>query len=180
VPNQDAWLAWLEAWHLESPGIWLKLEKKTVGALRYDEAVDNALRYGWIDGLKHPLDERFWLQKFTPRRPRSRWSRINRERAEALIKEGLMAPAGLEQVERARADGRWEAAYAPQKQMTVPDDFAAALAQHPEAGARFPLLSATNRYAILYRIQDAKRPETRARRIAQFIQMLEEGRAPYP
>jgi uncharacterized protein YdeI (YjbR/CyaY-like superfamily) len=142
----------------------------------YPEALDVALCHGWIDGQKRPLDERFWLQRFTPRKARSRWSKRNRARAEQLIASGEMAPAGLREVERARADGRWEAAYDSHATATVPPDLQAALDEHPAASEFFAGLDSANRYAILYRIQEARRPETRARRIATFVAMLAEGR----
>ena len=139
-----------------------------------------ALCYGWIDGQKAAFDERYWLQKFTPRRKTSRWSQINRERALVLRSEGRMRPAGQAEIERAQADGRWDAAYASQRVATVPDDLQAALDLNPEARAFFATLNGPNRYAILYRLQDAKRPETRARRLEQFVAMLNEHRKIYP
>jgi len=135
-----------------------------------------ALCHGWIDGQKDRLDERFWLQRFTPRTPRSRWSKRNRERAEALIGSGEMAPAGTREIERARADGRWEAAYDSHSTATVPDDLQAELDRNAAAREFFAALDSTNRYAILYRIQEARRPDTRARRIAKYVAMLSEGR----
>lgn len=170
------WEDWLAAHHLTSPGLWLKLAKKGAGitTVSYAEAVQTALCFGWIDGMKDSLDADYWLQRFTRRRPRSRWSRVNRDSAEQLIAAGRMRPAGLAEVERARADGRWAAAYEPQAAITVPDDLAAALAANPDAAAFFATLRGANRYAVLYRIQDAKRPQTRAARIAAFVQMLAE------
>ncbi|HEY7173476.1 MAG TPA: YdeI/OmpD-associated family protein [Micromonosporaceae bacterium] len=164
--------AWFEQHHADHPGFWLKIGK-TGGprTVSYAEALEVALCHGWIDGQKRGLDDAHWLQRFTPRGRRSKWSRINRDKAEALIASGSMRPAGLREVERARADGRWEAAYASQSNATVPDDLAAALAADPEAAAFFETLSAVNRYAILYRVHDAKRPETRAQRIAKFVAM---------
>lgn len=176
-----AWERWLEANHGASNGAWLKLAKKDSGAqtVTYAEAVESALCFGWIDGQAASFDDRFWLQRFTPRRPRSRWSRINRDRALALIEAGRMRPSGLAQVQLAQADGRWEAAYPSPTDAVVPEDLKAALAANPTAAASFATLSNSNRYTILYRIQDAKRPETRARRIAQFVQMLAEGKKLY-
>jgi uncharacterized protein YdeI (YjbR/CyaY-like superfamily) len=142
--------------------------------------LESALCFGWIDGRREPLDERRFLQRFTPRRPRSKWSRINREKAERLIAEGRMRPAGHAEVERARADGRWEAAYEGQKRIAVPDDLRRELDARPEAKAFFAELSSQNRYAILYRLQDAKRPETRAQRLSKFVAMLEAGETIYP
>ena len=173
---------WLGEHCESSPGIWLKLRKKSPGvvALDYKQALDLALCHGWIDGQKAALDDSWWLQRFTPRKPRGRWSKINRERATVLIDEGRMRPQGLAQVERAQADGRWEAAYAGARTATVPDDLAQALAAEPAAAEFFATLDSANRYAVLYRVQDAKRPETRARRIATFVAMLAEGKKLHP
>jgi len=178
LADRDAWAAWLGARHASSPGVWLKIAKKGSDApsVSYAEALDVALCHGWIDGQKRPLDDRFWLQRFTPRTPRSRWSKRNRTLAERLIANGEMAPAGLREVERARADGRWEAAYDSHATATVPPDLQAALDADAGAAAFFARLDSANRYAILYRIQEARRPETRARRIATFVAMLAEGR----
>lgn len=177
-----SWEDWLAEHHQTSPGVWLKIAKKgaatpTVG---YAEAIEAALCYGWIDGQKGRLDEEHWRQRFTPRKPRSRWSKINREKAERLIAEGRMAPAGLREVEAARSDGRWEAAYAGQATITVPPDLARALDDNPVAREFFATLSSVNRYAILYRIQDAKRPQTRADRIARYIAMLTDHQTIHP
>jgi len=184
IPFADAtaWEAWLETNHATSKGLWLQLAKKGSGiaSVTYPEALDVALCFGWIDGQKGALDERYWLQRFTRRGRASRWSMINRERALVLEREGRLRPSGRAQIELARADGRWEAAYAPQRDATVPDDLRAALDQNPEAKAFFETLSGPNRFAILYRLQDAKRPETRARRLAQFVAMLNEQRKIYP
>jgi uncharacterized protein YdeI (YjbR/CyaY-like superfamily) len=178
LPSRDAWAAWLEAEHGSAPGVWLRIAKAGGGAqtVSYPEALDVALCHGWIDGQKRPLDDRFWLQRFTPRKARSRWSKRNRARAEQLIASGEMAPAGLDEVERARADGRWEAAYDSHTTATVPPDLQAALDENPAAAAFFAGLDSANRYAILYRVQEARRPETRARRIATYVDMLAEGR----
>jgi uncharacterized protein YdeI (YjbR/CyaY-like superfamily) len=176
------WERWLEEHHQSASGVWLKIAKKGSPASSpvYAEALDVALCFGWIDGQKAAYDESVWLQRFTGRGPRSKWSRINREHATRLIAEGRMRPPGLEQVDRARGDGRWEAAYEPQSTATVPDDLAAALDRSPAAAAFFATLNSVNRYAILYRIGDAKRPETRAKRIARFVEMLERGDKLYP
>jgi len=176
--SAEEWARWLDAEHDRSPGVWLQLAKKggANAGLVYADALDVALRYGWIDGQKAALDDQAWLQRFTPRGPRSRWSRINRDKADSLIDQGLMHPAGLRQVAVARADGRWDAAYAGQREATVPEDLQAALDDQPEAAAFFATLSAANRYAILYRVQEAKRPDTRARRIATFVALCQEGR----
>jgi uncharacterized protein YdeI (YjbR/CyaY-like superfamily) len=179
--TQDEWAAWLDEQHATAPGVWLKLAKKATGiaSVTYDQALEVALCYGWIDGQKKGFDEAAWLQKFTPRGARSIWSKINREKAERLIAEGRMRPAGLREVERARQDGRWEAAYDSQSTAAVPDDFQAALAANPEAEAFFATLNSTNRYAILFRIQTAKKPETRAKRIREFVAMLARGEKLY-
>jgi uncharacterized protein YdeI (YjbR/CyaY-like superfamily) len=172
--DQGAWESWLERQHGESPGIWLKIPRKGSGAagVSYPDALAVALCYGWIDGQKGRLDDEYWLQRFGPRRPGSRWSKINTEKAAELIEAGLMRVAGLREVELARTDGRWDAAYQGQRSMSVPDDLAAELVRNEAAGAFFATLSGANRYAILYRIGDAKRPETRAKRIAKYVAML--------
>jgi uncharacterized protein YdeI (YjbR/CyaY-like superfamily) len=179
--SAEAWERWLEANH-DADGVWIKIAKKGSGtaSVTHAEALEAALCFGWIDGQRKGLDEAFFLQKFTPRRSRSKWSRINREKAEHLIVAGRMRPAGLAEVERARADGRWEAAYEPQSTARMPDDLRAELDARPEAAKFFASLDSRNRYAILYRLQDAKRPETRARRLAEFVAMLEERRKLYP
>jgi uncharacterized protein YdeI (YjbR/CyaY-like superfamily) len=170
--------AWLEENAADSDGIWLKFAKKATGieSVVYAEALAVALCHGWIDGQVKRLDDEHYLQRFTPRRRRSRWSKRNRAKAEKLIAEGRMRPAGLAEVERARADGRWDEAYDPPTTATVPDDFAAALAARPEALAFFDSLGNTKRYAFLYRVNDAKRPETRAKRIAEYVELLAEGK----
>ncbi|MFI5266885.1 MAG: YdeI family protein [Chloroflexota bacterium] len=180
--SKEAWEAWLAEEHERSDGVWLKLAKKGSGVSgpTYDEALEVALCYGWIDGQKGALDNSFWVQRFTPRRSRSNWSKINTDKAERLIAEGQMKAAGLRQVELAKADGRWEAAYAGQRSATVPDDLQQALDASPAAKALFEQLNSVNTYAILYRVQDAKRPETRAARIQKFVEMLERGEMLYP
>jgi len=176
------WETWLEAHHGDAPGLWLKIAKRGSGtpSLTYAEALESALCYGWIDGQKAAFDDEHWLQKFTPRRAKSVWSKVNRANVEALIAAGRMRAAGLRQVELAKADGRWEAAYDSQRTIAVPPDFEHALAQHPAAKEFFGRLDSTNRYAILHRIESAKRPETRAARIQQYIEMLERGETIYP
>jgi uncharacterized protein YdeI (YjbR/CyaY-like superfamily) len=176
-PSGAEWQAWLESNHRSSDGVWLKIAKKDTGieSVRYPEVLESALCFGWIDGRREALDERYFLQRFTSRRPRSRWSRVNRDTAKRLIAEGRMRPAGLAEVERAKADGRWEAAYAGQRTSTMPADLQRELDARPSAKAFFAGLSSQNRYAILYRLQDAKKPETRARRLAKFVAMLEAG-----
>jgi uncharacterized protein YdeI (YjbR/CyaY-like superfamily) len=171
------WEAWLEEHHADSPGVAVKIAKKASGipSVAYPEVLDIAICFGWIDGRRNALDDRYFLQRFTPRRARSRWSQINRDKAEALIKAGRMRPAGLAEVERAKADGRWAAAYGGQRAMGVPEDLQRELDARPQAAAFFAQLSSQNRYSILYRLHDAKRPETRARRLEQFVAMLEAG-----
>lgn len=172
--SQADWERWLGAEHATAKGLWLKLAKKGSGvdSVTYDEAVRSALCYGWIDGQKGAWDEQFWLQRFTPRGPRSKWSKINREKATELLTEGRMQPAGEAQVQQAQKDGRWEAAYESQRTMTVPEDLEGELEKSPAAKAFFETLDSANRYAILYRLKDAKRPETRARRLAKYVAML--------
>ena len=169
--------AWIEKHGEESDGIWLKFAKKDSGieSVVYAEAVEIALSYGWIDGQAKRLDDHHYLQRFTPRRPRSKWSRINREKAERLIAESRMRPAGLREVERAKEDGRWDEAYDSPSTATVPEDFRAALDAEPAAAEFFASLGSTRRYSFLYRITDAKRPETRAKRIAEYVELLARG-----
>jgi uncharacterized protein YdeI (YjbR/CyaY-like superfamily) len=174
-PHQKGWAAWLAKNCGKSAGVWLRIAKKDSGiaSVTYPEAVEVALCYGWIDGQGKGESDTAYLQKFTPRSKKSIWSKINRERALALIERGKMKPPGLAEIERAKADGRWEAAYDSPRTATVPEDFQAALDGNPRAKAFFATLKGSNRYAVLFRIQTAKKPETRARRIQQFIQMLE-------
>src|SRR4051812_36980780 len=169
--------AWMEAEHARSDGIWLKFAKKGTGVptVVYAEALEVALCYGWIDGQAKKLDPTYSLQRFTPRRARSKWSKINLDKATGLIASGAMRPAGLAEVERAKADGRWDAAYASPSRIEVPPDLQAELDRHPVAAANFAKLNSNNRYAILYRLHDAKRPETRRRRLEQFVGMLIRG-----
>ena len=173
-----AWTAWLAEHHGRSRGVLLRLTKRSgggpataAGALTYAEALEAALAWGWIDSQKRALDDGAWLQRFTPRGPRSPWSKINRAKAEALISAGAMKPPGLAEVERARRDGRWARAYDGSRASTVPEDLATALRGDARARAFFESLDAANRYAILYRVQTAKRPETRAERISRFVTM---------
>lgn len=170
------WERWLEA-HAEAPGLWLKIAKKDSGvtSVNYQEALDVALCHGWIDGLKRSLDDKHFLQRFTPRKPRSLWSKINIGKVEQLTVAGRMKPGGLREVERARADGRWDAAYASARTIEVPDDLKAALAKKPGACAFFEQLDKTNRYAVLWRVHTAKKPETRAARIEKLVAMLGRG-----
>jgi uncharacterized protein YdeI (YjbR/CyaY-like superfamily) len=174
-PKQKDWADWLRKNHTKSTGVWLKLAKKTSGSqsVSYAEALEIALCYGWIDGQKKSYDESFWLQKFTSRGAKSIWSKINKAKAGELIKSGRMKPAGLNAVERAKQDGRWDAAYDSPRVSTVPPDFQARLNKSAKAKTFFATLNSANRYAILFRIQTAKKAETRARKIEQFIEMLE-------
>jgi len=177
-----AWRAWLSEHHEAAAGVWVAIAKAGTGieSVRYPEVLEHAICFGWIDGRRGRLDEERFLQRFTPRRPRSPWSRINREKAERLAEEGLMAPAGLDQVRRAKEDGRWDRAYAPQSTAAVPDDLRRELDASPAAAAMFAALSSQNRYAILYRLDQARRPETRARRLAEYVRMLEAGETLHP
>lgn len=176
--DQAAWQRWLHQSHDSSPGIWIKIAKKASGipTVTHAEALEEALCYGWIDGQRAPHDETHFLQRFTPRRPRSNWSQVNRDHATRLIEQGRMTPAGMAQIEAAKKDGRWEAAYPPQSSLTVPEDFQRALDENPAAKEFFSTLRGVRRYSFIYRISAAKRPETRARRIREFVTMLAEGR----
>lgn len=169
-----AWAAWLKKQHASSAGLWLKLAKKgaRTPSVTYAEGLEVALAWGWIDGQKNAHDEDWWLQKFTPRGSRSVWSKINCAKAEALIAAGKMKPSGLKEVERAKADGRWAQAYDSPRTSAVPDDLARALAANKRAAAFFDIIDAANRYAILHRVQTAKKPETRADRIGKLVAML--------
>jgi uncharacterized protein YdeI (YjbR/CyaY-like superfamily) len=180
--STDAWDAWLAAHHADSPGLWLKIAKKGAAGrtISYSEALDVALCHGWIDGQKGRYDDDYWLQRFTPRKPSSKWSKINTERVAALTASGRMRPAGLREVERAQADGRWEQAYESQSRVTVPEDLARALAANERAREFFATLDSANRYAILYRIGAAKKPETRAKRIDTYVAMLSEHKKIHP
>lgn len=173
----EEWEAWLAENQSSAAEAWLRFAKKNarVATVSRAAALEVALRYGWIDGQAASQDEVYWLQRFTPRTARSKWSRINREAVEELIRAGRMKPAGMAAVEAAKSDGRWDAAYAPPSKIEVPTDLLERLKESPAAESYFGSLNAQNRYAILYRIQDAKKPETRARRIEKFIRMLERG-----
>ncbi|MFN8606156.1 MAG: YdeI/OmpD-associated family protein [Vulcanimicrobiota bacterium] len=172
-----AFAVWLEKNHAASSGIWIKFAKKNSGvaSLYYPEALELALCYGWIDGQVKSLDEHFYLQRFTPRRPRSIWSKINRSKAERLLAEGRMQPAGVAEVERARADGRWERAYDSPASASPPDDLISALGKNEPASRFFETLNSANRYAIIWRLQTAKKPETRRARLEKILGMLERG-----
>lgn len=176
------WAAWLKNNYLTSSGIWLRLAKKAakVQSISYDQALEEALCYGWIDGQKKSQDGTWWLQRFTPRRARSIWSKTNRDKVEELIKRRKMNPSGLAAVERAKRDGRWDAAYDSPRHATVPSDFRAELDGNAQAKAFWGTLNSTNRYAILHRIQIAKKVETRRRRIQQFVSMLAKNEKLYP
>ncbi len=180
-PDAQAWIDWLHANHATFPGVWLRFAKKSSAqvSVTYPEALDTALCYGWIDGLKKRETADTWVQKFIPRAKRSIWSKINREKALALTENGRMHAAGLAEINRAKSDGRWDAAYDGQRHASTPD-FDAALAQNPKAKAFYDTLNSKNRYAFHFRIQTAKKPETRAKRIAQFITMLEKHEMPHP
>jgi uncharacterized protein YdeI (YjbR/CyaY-like superfamily) len=173
--SQEEFRTWLAAEGAASDGIWIEHAKKASGiaSVTYDEALDVALCFGWIDGQVKGVDEQFYKQRWTPRRMRSPWSKRNCDKVQALIESGEMQPAGLAEIERAKADGRWERAYAGPANATVPDDLQAALDANPAAAEFFATLTGNNRYAILYRLQDAKRPETRQRRLEKFVGMLE-------
>jgi uncharacterized protein YdeI (YjbR/CyaY-like superfamily) len=175
--TKSAWTRWLEKNHAASPGVWLRLSKKGSGvrSVSRDEALDSALCYGWIDGQSRSEGDATWLQKFTPRGKRSIWSKINREKVQVLIEAGEMRPAGLAEIERAKQDGRWDAAYDSPKTMPVPESLQLALDANPKAKAFFNTLTSQNRYAILFRIHTAKKEETKAKRIRQFVEMLERG-----
>jgi uncharacterized protein YdeI (YjbR/CyaY-like superfamily) len=176
--SAEGWELWLREHHGESSGLWIKLAKLGTGipSVTYAEALDVALCHGWIDGQKAPYDATYWLQRFTRRGPRSTWSKINRDKVTALIAQGRMTPAGQREIDAAMQDGRWEAAYDSARTMTVPEDLQARLDLEPRARDVFAALDRANRYAILYRVQTARKPETRARRIEQLVAMLVEGK----
>lgn len=176
-PEPGEFEAWLEENHASSEGVWLKIAKQGTGerSVTYAEALELALCFGWIDSQKRGLDETHFLQRFTPRRPRGRWSKIIREKAEALIAAGRMRPAGVAEVDAAKADGRWEAAYEGQRTAKVPADLQRELDANPAAAKFFASLDSANRYAIVYRLEEAKKPETRERRLRKFVAMLERG-----
>lgn len=177
----QSWESWLEENHASANGVWLKLAKKDSGiaSVSYPEALEVAICFGWIDGQKASFDETFWLQRFTPRRPGSKWSKINRDKATRLAEQRRLRAAGLAEVASAKEDGRWDNAYASQGNMGIPDDLQKRFDENPKARDFFAGLDSTNRYAVLYRIHDAKKPETRARRIEKFVQMLNERKTIY-
>ena len=180
--DQKTFEAWLAAHGATSAGLWLRLAKKaaTLEALSYQEALESALCYGWIDGQRKVFDEQTWIQRFTPRGPKSSWSKINRTKAEELIERGRMRPPGLAAIDGAKRDGRWDAAYDSHSTSVPPRDFLAALNKSPKAKAFFATVSRQNRYAVLYRIQTAKKAETRQKRIALFVAMLAKHETLYP
>ena len=180
--TQKAWREWLQENQTLEAGVWLRMYKKGSGieSINYAEALDEALCVGWIDGQKRSFDETSWVQRFVPRRPRSTWSKVNRQHVQRLIDEGRMQEAGLREVEKAKTDGRWEAAYDSASTSVPPDDFLQALAQNAAAREFFERLDRQNVYAILYRIQTAKKPETRERRIATLVEMLAKGEKLHP
>ena len=176
------WKAWLAAQPRKSKGVWLKLAKGASGiaSVSKQEAIDGALCHGWIDGQVNKFDANYWLIRFTPRRPKGKWSQLNRARALVLIKLGRMRPAGMKEIERAKLDGRWKAAYASQSTATVPEDLQRVLDRNPAARRNFDQLDRANRYAILYRVHDAKKPETRVQRIEKYVAMLSRGETIHP
>ena len=180
--SQAKFRTWLKAHHTTSPGIWLKLHKKASGlpSATYAEALEEALCFGWIDGQKKPFDANSWLQRFTPRRPKSNWSQVNTQHVERLIGAGRMTPAGLKEVERAKSDGRWERAYSSSQHPLPPADFLEELEKHPPSAAFYRTLNKANVYAIHYRLQTAKKPETRAKWMTVILEMLERGQSFHP
>jgi uncharacterized protein YdeI (YjbR/CyaY-like superfamily) len=176
--DADAWEQWLEHNHDSSPGVWLKMAKKSspINTVTHPEALEAAICHGWIDGQRRGLDDDFFLQRFTPRGPRSKWSQINRQKALELIERGRMRPGGLAQVQAAQADGRWDTAYEPQSSATVPEDLQRALDANPRAAEFFATLTGSRRYAFLYRLHHVRSPDRRAQRIAQYIALLGEHR----
>lgn len=180
--SEQKWEEWLKENHATAQGVWVQLAKKGKGvtSVSYAEALDVALCYGWIDGQKRSLDDKFSLQKFTPRRRKSVWSKINTQKVQALIDKGRMEPAGLKEIEAAKKDGRWDVAYESQRTMGVPEDFQAELDKNPEAKAFFATLNSANRYAFCRRILMVKKPETRRAKITQYIAMLNEHKKLFP
>jgi uncharacterized protein YdeI (YjbR/CyaY-like superfamily) len=176
-PQHEDWIMWLDQNHQSENGLWVKLSKKgsSETTITYEQAREGALIYGWVDGLVNALDENFYLIRFTPRGPKSNWSKINRGVVEGLIKEGRMKPAGLAVVEAAKSDGRWEAAYEPQSSITIPEQFQKALDSNPKAKAKFSQLTSSQRYSFLYRLHTAKKKETYERRIKRYIELLNNG-----
>ena len=180
--DSASWREWLEQHFEAQAGVWLKIARRASGVatVTHDEALDEALCFGWIDGQRNKFDETYFIQRFTPRRARSKWSKRNRDKVADLTQRGLMRPPGLAEVDRAKEDGRWAAAYDGPRTATVPDDLQKALDENPAARALFDTLNSQNRYAILYRVADARRPETRLERIERFVDMLARGEKPHP
>jgi uncharacterized protein YdeI (YjbR/CyaY-like superfamily) len=178
LADESAWQRWLERNHETVAGVWLKFAKKGTGksTVNYSQALEVALCYGWIDGQVARYDETFYLQRFTPRTRRSKWSQVNREKALALVAQGRMTPAGMAHIEAAKQDGRWDNAYASASRAAVPEDFQRELDAHPEAAQFFATLTGSARYAFLYRLHHVKRPESRQKRIAGYIEILSQGR----
>jgi uncharacterized protein YdeI (YjbR/CyaY-like superfamily) len=178
LADQQAWSEWLEEHGESASGVWLKIAKKGAPRTTVDhpQALEAAICHGWIDARRNRLDDHFFLQRFTPRGTRSKWSQVNRDTAERLIAQGRMRPAGLRAVQAAQADGRWEDAYPAQSQAAVPDDLQAALDAHPDAKAFFATLTGSRRYAFLYRLHHVKRPDRRQQRIAHYIELLSQRR----
>jgi uncharacterized protein YdeI (YjbR/CyaY-like superfamily) len=182
LEDQEAWLSWLRTNHATSSGVWLRIARKSANVISvsYLQAVEAALCFGWIDGQKKAEDESYWLQRFTPRSEKSIWSKINRDKATRLIALGQMNAAGIREVERAKRDGRWDAAYDSASGATIPADFQAELEKTPKAKAFFATLDSRNRYAVLFRIQTARKAETRAKRVRQFTEMLSQHKKIHP
>lgn len=180
--SQGTWEQWLDTYHERSQGIWVKIAKKdsATTTVSYSEALEVALCYGWIDGQKKSHDQDMWLQKFTPRRPKSVWSKVNVDKVMRLVASGKMKPSGMKEVNAAKEDGRWDAAYESQRNFTVPDDLQIELEKNEQAKSFFETLNRQNRYAICYRIQTAKKPETRKARIDKFVEMLANNQMLYP
>lgn len=182
-PSQDAWVQWLDTYHERRPeGIWVKIAKKysETPTVSYSEALEIAHCSGWIDGQKKSYDQDTWLQKFTPRRPKSVWSKVNVDKVMQLVASGRMKPSGMKEVNAAKEDGRWDAVYESQRNFAIPDDFQAELEKNEQAKSFFETLNRQNRYAIFYRIQTAKKPETRKSRIDKFVEMLANNQKLYP
>ena len=176
-PSMAAWEVWLEDNHSSSRGLWLKIAKKAsgIGSINYQEALESALCFGWIDGQRQSFDDDWFLQRFTPRRSRSRWSQVNRDRVARLIEEGRMRPAGLAEIANAKTDGRWDDAYPSASAIDVPEDLRQAFETNPQAEDAFAALNATSRYSILYRIHHIKDADARNHRIEQVVEMLTRG-----
>ena len=180
--SQSAFEGWLNTNATTAPGVWLQLAKKNSGiaSISYDEAVESALCYGWIDSQGKSFDDKTWIQKYTPRGKKSIWSKVNKEKAEVLVTNGRMTPAGLQAIELAKQNGNWDKAYEPQSTASLPEDFAAMLENNAKAKVFYDSLNSRNKYAILFRLQHANKLETRLKRMQQFLEMLEKGEKIYP